>query len=134
VAAAVCAVAVGSAQAAHPGYDSLRDSLLAQGRAVDALVAAGDADAVVARFTPELAGRVTKADVEHVLAATGHLGVRVGESALPLSPARRVYLADHRSGSRTLALTVLLTGGTRSPASTSARARPCRATRTPATG
>jgi hypothetical protein len=108
LAAAVCAVAVGSAQAAHPGYDGLRDSLLAQGREVDGLVTAGDADRLVARFTPELARRVSKIEVERVLASTGPLGLRAGESALPVSPDRRIYLADHRAGARTLALTVVL--------------------------
>jgi hypothetical protein len=109
--AALCAVLTAPASAARPGYDAAVEALRADGRAVAALVAAGDADAILARFTPRLPREVPRADVEQVLSqrlAQAPLGEVVGESALPLAPDRRAYIADHRWGAGTLTLTVVL--------------------------
>jgi hypothetical protein len=101
---------VAAAGAGPPGYEAARADIAREGRAVAELVRARDAEALFARFSPEAAARVPKSEVESVLAQTfakAGLGSRTGESALPMAPARRLYRADHRWGSRTLALTVV---------------------------
>jgi murein DD-endopeptidase MepM/ murein hydrolase activator NlpD len=94
-----------------PGLDAAEAALRAEGRRVAALVVAGDAAALHARFTPEFAAQVPLAEAERVLAelrSGGPVGARVGESVLPASRDRRVYIADHRQGGRTLGITVQL--------------------------
>jgi murein DD-endopeptidase MepM/ murein hydrolase activator NlpD len=103
-------LAVAAAGAAPPGYEAARADIAREGRAVVELVRARDAEALFSRFSPEAAARVPLSEVEKVLAQTfakAALGRRTGESALPTAPARRLYVADHRWGSRTLALTVV---------------------------
>ena len=83
----------------------------AEGRAIAALVVAGDADALVERFTPALARQLPRATVEQALEQTlagAPIGPAVGESVLPLAVDRRGYLADHRWGAGRLGLTVEL--------------------------
>lgn len=91
-----------------PGYATARATALEQGREVARLVRAGKAAELHARFAPSLARVAPLAEVRRVLADTGRVGARVGESALPLSPASRGYIADYRSGGRTVGLTVSL--------------------------
>jgi murein DD-endopeptidase MepM/ murein hydrolase activator NlpD len=98
-----------AAGAAPPGYEPARASIEKEGRAVVELVRARDADALHGRFAPEFAAMVPLSEVERILEQTfaaAPLGPRAGESALPMAPSRRVYLADHRHGARTLAITV----------------------------
>ncbi len=74
---------------------------------------AGDAESIFARFTPELARAVPLAQVRQVLAETrgsAPIGARTAESALPLSPSRLGYAAEHRWGKRTIALQLALDG------------------------
>ncbi len=90
-----------------PGYASAREATLAAGRDVVALVRTGDAEAIFARFSPELARAVPKSTVEQVLRetlASAPIGTRTGESALPAALGRRLYGADHRWGSRSLSI------------------------------
>ncbi len=53
--AASVLVAVGMAAAAPPAYELSRQRIVVEGRAVAALVRAGDAESIYGRFTPELA-------------------------------------------------------------------------------
>ena len=50
--------------------------------------------------------RATVDDVLRTTLATAPIGTRLGESVLPAAPNRRIYLADHRWGRRTLAIEV----------------------------
>ena len=100
-----------SRQSTPPGYDAASTAILREGQAVAELVRAGDADALVSRFSPQLAQAVPKATVEQVLRTTlasAPIGPVIGESALPAGQDRRIYLADHRWGARKLALSVVL--------------------------
>ncbi len=106
---AAALMAAGST-AAPPAYESARRALALDGRAVVELVREGDADAVFARFSPELARAVPKAKVERVLRDTleaAPIGTRVGETALPASSTQRIYLSDHVWGTRTLGIRVV---------------------------
>lgn len=97
--------------AAPPGYTAARAAIVAEGRKVAALIAAGDADSLFARFTPQFARMVPKESVQQVLEQTlsaAPIGARVGESALPLGLGRRFYIAEHRWGARTLTIQVSL--------------------------
>ena len=109
-------VAVGVASAAPPAYELSQQRIVVEGRAITALVRAGDADGIFARFTPELARAVPLAQVERVLGDT--LGVapirrRLTESALPMAPSRRAYAADHRWGTKRISLQLVLDAGGR---------------------
>ncbi len=109
LAAAVVAALVGivAAAAAPPGYVQSQRRIAVEGRALASLVRAGDAEAVFERFSPELARSVPLAEVRRVLDSTlgaAPIGARTGESALPLGPNRRTYVAEHRWGPRTIAL------------------------------
>ena len=57
-----------AAAAPPPEYEQAKQRLVADGRAIAALVRAGDAEAVVGRFTPTLARDVPLTQVESVLA------------------------------------------------------------------
>jgi murein DD-endopeptidase MepM/ murein hydrolase activator NlpD len=106
--------AVGVAAAAPPAYQLAQQPILVEGRAVAALVRAGDAESVYSRFTPDLAQAVPLAQVQQVLTgaiSTAPIGARTTESALPISPSRRSYAAVHRWGKRTIVLQVLLDAG-----------------------
>jgi murein DD-endopeptidase MepM/ murein hydrolase activator NlpD len=107
---AIAAAAGSAAGGTAPGYALAREAALREGRAVAALVRAGDVAALHARFSARLAAAVPPAEVERVLAEVGPLGTRTGESALPVSPRRRVYLADFRRGGRTVGLSVEVDG------------------------
>ncbi len=104
-------VAVGVAAAAPPGYEQSQQRIRVEGRAVAALVRAGESESLFGRFTPELAEAVPFAQVRRILAETRRtapIGVRTAESALPFAPGRRGYVAVHRWGKRTITLQVLL--------------------------
>ncbi len=93
------------------GYAHARDAVLREGRAAGRLVAAGDAARLHARFAPPLAKQVSLDELERLLRdirAAAPVGAREGDTALPLAPGRRVYIADHRWGGRTLGLTLAL--------------------------
>ena len=111
-----CAGLAGSAAASAPptGYVAARESIAREGRAVAALVRTGDGKAIFARFSPELAAAVPRSTVDDVLRTTltaAPMGRRLGESVLPAGPDRRIYLADHRWGTRTLAIEVVFGRG-----------------------
>ena len=76
--------------AAPPAYESARATLALDGRAVARLVRDGDADALFARFSPDLARAVPKTTVDQVLRDTSgrRRSVRVPASR-PFSPRRR---------------------------------------------
>jgi murein DD-endopeptidase MepM/ murein hydrolase activator NlpD len=121
LAATALALLVGAgpsaAEAAKPpGYAQAGADTLRQGRAVLALVRAGDVDAIYARFSPQLARAVSRAEVERVLRDTrsaAPIGGTLAESALPMSPARRAYAAELRWGPRRLAFQVVVGAGRR---------------------
>jgi murein DD-endopeptidase MepM/ murein hydrolase activator NlpD len=99
-----------SAAAVPRAYTASKAQILGAGRSIGALVRAGDAEGVVARFAPALALAVPRAQVERVLAETvgvAPIGKRLGESVLPLAPDQGGYLADYRWGTKTLALEVM---------------------------
>ena len=99
-----------AAAAPPPEYEQAKQRLVADGRAIAALVRAGDAEAVVGRFTPTLARDVPLTQVESVLAKTraaAPIGGRMREFAMPSAPARRSYAAVHRWGRRTIVLRVV---------------------------
>jgi hypothetical protein len=109
-AASVLAAGV-PASAAPPGYEEASAATLVEGREVVALARAGDVDGLFERFAPELAADLTEDDVRQTLGATlstAGIGDAVGESALPLAPRRRLYLADLRWGTGTLAFVLVL--------------------------
>ena len=111
VAAAVALVAVGGAATAPPGYELSQQRIVVEGRAVAALVRAGDAESIFARFTPELARALPLAAVRQELVEKGGsapIGARTAESALPLAPGRLGYAAEYRWGKRTIVLQLLL--------------------------
>ena len=98
-----------AAPSISPAYVSARADVQRDGRAVAALVRAGDAPAIFARFSPALARAVPLPTVKHVLRetlASAPVGRRTGETVLPAAPDRRLYLADHRWGDRMVALRV----------------------------
>ena len=69
----------------------------------------GSGKSIVDRFSPELEAAVPRSTVDAVLRttlATAPVGRRLGESVLPAAPNRRIYLADHRWGGRTLAIEI----------------------------
>ncbi len=94
---------------APPQYTAARDAVVRDGRAAARLIAAGEAARLDARFTPQLAARVPLDRLEALLRdtrAAAPVGAREGETALPLAPGRRIYIADHAWDGRTLGLTV----------------------------
>jgi len=106
-AAASALVAVGVAAAAPSAYELSQQRITVEGRGVAALVRAGDAERIHRRFTPELARAVPLAQVAQVLNQTRRgapVGDRTTESALPLAPDRRAYVAVHRWGKRKIVL------------------------------
>jgi len=107
--ALVLAAAAPAAAQARPddvprGYRAAVADLRQEGRAVARLVAAGDAAALHARFTPALAADLSPEELEALLAQVGAVGARLGDSALPVSRDRRNYIADHRLAGGTLAI------------------------------
>ena len=101
------AASAGAGAGAPPRYVAARDDVAKDGRAIAALVRAGKGKAIVARFSPELARAVPRATVDDVLRKTlgaAPIGARLGESVVPAARDRRIYLADHRWGTRTLAI------------------------------
>ncbi len=101
------AASAGAGAGAPPRYVAARDDVAKDGRAIAALVRAGNGKAIVARFSPELARAVPRATVDDVLRKTlgaAPIGARLGESVVPAARDRRIYLADHRWGTRTLAI------------------------------
>lgn len=104
-------VAVGTAAAVPPVYERSQQRILVDGRAVAALVRAGDAEGLFGHFTPGLAQAVPLTKVERILGKTlriAPVGAATGESALPLAPSRRGYVAVHRWGKRTIMLQAFL--------------------------
>jgi murein DD-endopeptidase MepM/ murein hydrolase activator NlpD len=92
-----------------PQYAAARDAVVRDGRAAARLIAAGEAARLHARFTPQLAAQVPLDRLEALLRdtrAAAPVGAREGESALPLAPTRRIYIADHAWDGRTLGFTV----------------------------
>jgi len=111
VAAVSALVAVGVAAAAPPAYERSQQRILVDGRAVAALVRAGDADGLFERFTPGLARAVPLSEVERILGETlriAPVGAPTAESALPLGPSRRGYVALHQWGERAIMLQAFL--------------------------
>ncbi len=109
--AASVVVLVGIAAAAPPGYGLSQQRVLTEGRAIGALVRAGDAESIHKRFTPALARAVPLAEVERVLAdttRTAPIGARTAESALPMAPSRGAYTGVHRWGKRQVVLQLVL--------------------------
>jgi peptidase M23-like protein len=104
------AVLVAAAAVATPGYTQARDDLRREGRSVAALVAAGKAQEIRARFTAQLASQLPLATVRDVLTRTlrtAPVGELLGESVLPIGRDRQIYIADHRWGAKVIALTVI---------------------------
>jgi murein DD-endopeptidase MepM/ murein hydrolase activator NlpD len=115
LAIALAGTALGSPEASGPsvprGYEAASTAILREGQAVVEKIRAGDAESVFALFSSELAQTVPKSTVEQVLretVASAPLGARIGESALPAGPDRRIYLADHRWGARRLGISLVL--------------------------
>ena len=103
------AVTAGAGATGPPGYAAARETVMREGRTVAALVRSGNGEAIVARFSPGLKAAVPRATVDDVLRTTlanAPIGRRLGESVLPAASNRRIYLADHRWGRRTLAIEV----------------------------
>ncbi len=103
--------AVGVAAAAPPAYELSSRRIAADGRAIVALVQAGDAAAISERFTPELSKAVPLAEVQRVLAdtlRTAPIGARQTESALPMAPGRGAYAAVHRWGKQAIIVQLVL--------------------------
>lgn len=98
-----------------PAADA-REAIAARGRAVGDLVAKGDAAALFARFTPEMARAVSEAALKAVLddtVAAARIGERIGESVLASRPEGDVYAAERRwQEGRNLTLTVVFAPGT----------------------
>jgi murein DD-endopeptidase MepM/ murein hydrolase activator NlpD len=102
---------IGAATAAPPGYERSEQRLLAESRAVAALVRAEEAERLVERFTPQLAAALPLARVRQLLedaTRTTPIGNRAAESAFPLSPDLRGYTAEHVWGTRRLTLSLVL--------------------------
>ncbi len=109
-AAAIVLLAASIAAAAPPEYEQAKQRIVEDGRAVAALVRAGDAEAIFGRFAPALAREVPLTEVERVLEQTrgaAPIGARTAEHALPFAPGRRSYAAVHRWGRRSIALRVV---------------------------
>ena len=93
-----------------PGYDAAEAQLRRDGRELVRRVAAGDGEALFARFTPAMAQSLPRPQLDELLAqlAPAPLGGRLGESALPLGRDNRTYAADHRWGADVLAVELVL--------------------------
>jgi hypothetical protein len=99
-----------------PGYVAAQAEVRTEGRQLTELVAAGNADELFDRFTPELARQFPKGALEEVLGQTlaaGPIGHRLGESALPVGRDRRLYSADHRWAGAVFATEFLFDSGGR---------------------
>jgi murein DD-endopeptidase MepM/ murein hydrolase activator NlpD len=90
-------------------YVAARDRVLAEARLVRAQMEAGDAAALFARFSAEMAAAVPLAQVEALVgafAAAGGFTAVSAERAVPISPRVRTYVADVTMDGEVLAMAV----------------------------
>ena len=108
------AAAASARSEAPPGYEAARESVAREGRAVAGLVRNGNGKAIFARFSRDLEAAVSRSTVDEVLRTTlaaAPIGRTLGESVIAAAPDRRIYLADHRWGTRKLAIEVVFGRG-----------------------
>jgi len=101
VGAGACGSGDSGRSAAALRYEAEQRQVQAVGREVISQLRDGDIAAVAARFSPEMAARVTPTELEGLvreLRAAGGVGPRTDEGELIQGPDSRVYQAEHQVG------------------------------------